>query len=111
MKLVKKYAHILNRLHPSPDRYRGRHTLTVKQRQHLRKTHGNKETPAYAVGEQVGGGGLPARYPVLPITKNREQVPLYFFHVSLLRIRCCPEDAFPVPHGCPQLSPRITSPC
>lgn len=82
MKLVKKCTHILNRLCPSPDKYRGRHAVTVKQRPHLRKTHGNKETPVCLVGEQVGGSGLPAQYPALDITKNREQVPLCCFFLT-----------------------------
>lgn len=66
------------RLRPSSDKYGGRHRVTAKPRPHLRQAHGNRETPVCVAEEQVGGGGLPAQYPVLAITKSGEQVPLFF---------------------------------
>ena len=78
MKLARKCTCTLNRLCSSADKYGGWHTVTAKQRPHLRKAHGNRETPGHVAGEQVGGGALPARYPVLATAKNGEQVPRCF---------------------------------
>lgn len=105
MKLVQKRTH---RLCPSPGKYGGRHRVTAKPRPHLRKAQGNKETPVCVAEEQVGGGGLPAQYPVLAITKNGEQVPLFFslwVYWDAAAASHCPGDAFPAPRGCPSPLP------